>query len=169
MLIANGRISLSFLPPKSAGLSRETTGSITKPVEFTITLHAHVKTNRHKERLSGQFKSKFAGELLQLDSITGFDLYLQRKGIVHYFSYPRTPKSNAFIERFNRTIQEEFVDANTEYLKDTKDFNRKPIDYLPYYNTVRLHQSLGYLTPMAYMLERDLKSKMYWTSTETVE
>lgn len=191
--------------------------------------HSHFQANRHKERLSKEFKSKYAGELLQMDSITRFDLgmkryivtaidlyskftfafsykglssavaldfyqkletlapftikavktdngleflgefdkYLQRKGIVHYFSYPRTPKSNAFIERFNRTIQEEFVDANTQYLKNTEDFNTKLIDYLLYYNTVRPHQSLGYLTPMAYMLERDLKSKMYWTSTKT--
>lgn len=189
--------------------------------------HVHAKANRHKQRLSKEFQSKFAGELLQLDSITRFDLgmkryiltaidlyskftfafsykglssaialdfyqkletlapfdikavktdngleflgefesYLRRKGIIHYFSYPRTPKSNAFIERFNRTIQEEFIDANTEYLKDTKDFNGRLIDYLLYYNTVRPHQSLGYLTPMAYMLEKDLKSKMYWTST----
>ena len=188
---------------------------------------AHTGTNRHKERVSGQFQSRFAGELLQLDSITRFDLgmkryiltaidlyskftfafsykglssaaaldfyqkletlapfkvkavktdngleflgkfdfYLQKKIIVHYFSYPRTPKSNAFIERFNRTIQEEFVDAHTEYLRDTESFNQKLVDYLLYYNTVRPHQSLGYLTPMAYMLEKDLKSNMYWTST----
>lgn len=191
--------------------------------------HIHPRANRHKERLSKEFKSQLAGELLQMDSITRFDLgmkryiltaidlyskftfafsykglssavaldfyqkletlapftikavktdngleflgefdnYLKRKGIVHYFSYPRTPQSNAFIERFNRTIQEEFVDGNREHLKDTEIFNSKLIDYLLYYNTVRPHQSLGYLTPMAYMLERDLKSKMYWTNTWT--
>lgn len=100
-----------------------------------------------------------------LEFLGEFDKYLGVKGITHYFSYPRTPKSNAFIERFNRTIQEEFIDANVEYLKDTKTFNQKLINYLLYYNTVRPHQTLGYLTPMAFMLERDLKSNMSWTST----
>lgn len=100
-----------------------------------------------------------------LEFLGEFDSYLQKRGIIHYFSYPRTPKSNAFIERFNRTIQEEFVDRNNEYLSNPEIFNQKLVDYLLYYNTVRPHQSLGYLTPMAFMLERDLKSNMLWTST----
>jgi transposase InsO family protein len=100
-----------------------------------------------------------------LEFLGEFDNYLQKKNITHYFSYPRTPKSNAFIERFNRTIQEEFVDKNNEHLTDPTIFNQKLMNYLLYYNTIRPHQSLGYLTPMAFMLEKDLKSNMLWTST----
>lgn len=100
-----------------------------------------------------------------LEFLGNFDNYLKRKNITHYFSYPHTPKSNAFIERFNRTIQEEFIDAHTEELEDTRGFNQKLVNYLLYYNTVRPHQALGYLTPMAFMLKEDLESKMYWTST----
>lgn len=100
-----------------------------------------------------------------LEFLGEFDLYLKNKGVKHYFSYPRTPKSNAFIERFNRTIQEEFVNSHLEYIEDTQLFNTKLMDYLVYYNTVRPHQSLNYLTPMGFMLKEDLKSKKYWTST----
>lgn len=94
-----------------------------------------------------------------------FDAYLKQQGVDHYFSYPRTPQSNAFIERFNRTVQEEFIDAHLEFLPDTILFNRKLVDYLLYYNTVRPHQSLKYLTPMGYMLKEAPESNMYWTST----
>jgi len=35
---------------------------------------------------------------------------IKRLHLVHYHTYPRTPKMNAHIERFNRTVQEEFID-----------------------------------------------------------
>jgi putative transposase len=96
-----------------------------------------------------------------------FDTYLKKKGIPHYFSYPHTPESNAYVERFNRTIQEEFVDPNLALLEDTRVFNSHLIDYLLFYNTVRPHQSLDYLTPMAAILKEGLVSKMYVTSTKS--
>ena len=37
-------------------------------------------------------------------------------GAVHSHTYPRTPKMNAHCERFNRTVQEEFVDVHEELL-----------------------------------------------------
>lgn len=45
-----------------------------------------------------------------------FEKYLKDKNITQYFSYPRTPKSNAYVERFNRTIQEEFVESNMKLI-----------------------------------------------------
>jgi len=94
-----------------------------------------------------------------------FDSYLNKQGVRHYFSYPKTPQSNSYVERFNRTIQEEFVEANLEFLENTQEFNLKLMDYLLYYNTVRPHQALDYLTPMGFMIKEDLESKKYWTST----
>jgi len=101
-----------------------------------------------------------------LEFLGDFDAYLTSKGITHYFSYPRTPKSNAFIERFNRTIQEEFVDNNLEYFKDTEVFNTKLMDYLVYYNQVRPHKSLKNQTPMGYLVTKELVSVMSVTSTK---
>ena len=94
-----------------------------------------------------------------------FDNYLTKKSIKHYFSYPRTPKSNAYIERFNRTIQEEFVDYNLDLFEDMHVFNDKMMDYLVYYNTVRPQKTLDNQPPMGFMISEDPKSNMMWTHT----
>ncbi len=39
-----------------------------------------------------------------------FDQILQHLGPTHYWTYPKSPKMNAHAERFNRTIQEQFID-----------------------------------------------------------
>ena len=59
-----------------------------------------------------------------------FEQYLDKIGVTHYFSYPKTPQSNAYIERFNRTIQEECIEEIVEYANDIHTFNTKLIDYL---------------------------------------
>lgn len=102
-----------------------------------------------------------------LEFLKDFDDYLRQKGIFHYFSYPRTPKSNAFIERFNRTIQEEFVEENTEYIEDTPTFNEKLIDYLLYYNQVRPHKSLELKSPLQYLVCEQVLSRMSVTHTNS--
>jgi len=96
-----------------------------------------------------------------------FEKYLEDKGITQYFSYPRTPKSNAFVERFNRTIQEEFVEPNIDLIYDTEQFNRKLMDYLVFFNAVRPHRSLDNLTPMGYLVFKGILSSMSVTHTNT--
>jgi len=47
------------------------------------------------------------------------------------------------VERFNRSLQEEFVWENEDLLVENIDeFNRKLMDYLIFYNTKRPHRSL---------------------------
>lgn len=77
----------------------------------------------------------------------------EKRKIQHYFTYPCTPKMNAFIERFNRTLEEEFIMWNRRYMQNVSSFNKlneKLQEYLTYYNTIRPHSSLGYLSPVAY-------------------
>lgn len=100
-----------------------------------------------------------------LEFLGEFDDYLRKRGITHYFSYPRTPQSNAFIERFNRTLQEEFVEDNLEFLAETETFNRKLIEYLLYYNQIRPHKALGLKAPLAYLVLKDVLSRMSVTHT----
>ena len=38
-----------------------------------------------------------------------FDQYLDNSSIPHYFTLPHSPRINGIVERFNRTIQEEFL------------------------------------------------------------
>ena len=64
------------------------------------------------------------------------------------------PKMNAHLERFNRTIQEEFVDYNAFLLKNPDDFNCKLMDYLIFYNTRRVHHAFrNRLSPIQFMLQ----------------
>jgi transposase InsO family protein len=96
-----------------------------------------------------------------------FDKVIQKLGIVHFFTYPRCPKQNGCIERFNRSLQEEFVDFNAILLeeKETKEFNDRLIDYLLWYNTKRPHKSLGNIPPMQVVVDYLKKSNMYRTDT----
>jgi transposase InsO family protein len=83
-----------------------------------------------------------------------FDQAVQDLKLTHLWSPPRTPKVHAHIERFNKTLQEEFVDYHIdEAMVEPERFNKKLNGWLIYYNTKRPHQSLDYLTPNQYLLQ----------------
>lgn len=72
-------------------------------------------------------------------------------GITHYHTYPRSPKMNAFIERFNRTLSEECLVYNRALLRDDVDrFNIVLSEWLHWYNYDRPHEGLGLISPMEY-------------------
>ena len=100
-----------------------------------------------------------------LEFLADFDDYLKKQGIPHLFIYPRCCKINGTVERFNRAIQEEFIDENLHILNDTKLFSSKLIDYLIFYNTQRVHKSLGLKTPMRYLQEQKGLSNNFVTHT----
>lgn len=119
----------------------------------------------HKLTTASPFKIKTVKTDNGLEFLGEFDEHLQKMGITHYFSYPRTPKSNAFIERFNRSLQEEFVEDNLEYISDSMTFNEKLIDYLVYYNQIRPHKSLELKSPLGYLVCNSHLSRMSVTHT----
>lgn len=80
----------------------------------------------------------------------GFETALATKGTLVRHSRVRKPNDNAFIERFNRTIQEECV---TTYDPEHPSIHRKVLEYLAYYNDERLHLGLQCRTPLE-MLQR---------------
>ena len=83
-----------------------------------------------------------------------FDAELRRLHLIHYHTYPRTPKMNAHVERFNRAIQDEFVDYHAQELLTPVLFNRKLIDWLVWYNTDRVHYAFqNKLSPFQFMLQ----------------
>lgn len=101
-----------------------------------------------------------------------FDHYLPTKGVIHYFNYPRTPNSNSSVERFNRPIQEEFVEYHLDRVEDLKEFkevglpNDHLLEYLLFFNAVRSRQALNYLTPLGksdflgYLVKNQLASNI---------
>jgi len=82
-----------------------------------------------------------------------FSKELKRLHLVHYHTYPRTPKMNAHCERFNRTIQEEFIDYHASELMIPETFNVKLVDWLVWYNTERVHFAFqNKLSPVQFLL-----------------
>ncbi len=94
-----------------------------------------------------------------------FMRYLEKRKITHYWNYKGQPTKNGHVERYNRTIQEEFVDWNEILLEDVYEFNRKLMDWLLWYNTKRFHWSLNLTSPVDYLLNNSLVSNMSWTNT----
>ena len=96
-----------------------------------------------------------------------FMQYLETQKVVHYWNYKGQPTKNGHVERYNRTIQEEFVDWNEILLEDECAFNKKLMDWLIWYNTKRFHWSLNLTSPVDYLLNNCLLSNMSWTNTQS--
>ncbi|KAF0147911.1 MAG: hypothetical protein FD188_3518, partial [Ignavibacteria bacterium] len=83
-----------------------------------------------------------------------FSEKLKELHLTHYHTYPRTPRMNAHVERFNKTIQEEFIDYFSYLLVDPDKFNQRLIDYLIFYNIDRVHCAFkNKLSPMRFMIQ----------------
>jgi putative transposase len=89
--------------------------------------------------------------------------------IKHFNTYPRHPQSNAYVERFNRTIRSQFLEYYEDDISDIKPLNLALIDYLIWYNTLKPHQGIGKRSPMEYYTQSARlnrhQSNMLWTLT----
>lgn len=97
-----------------------------------------------------------------------FDGFLDEQGLIHFHTYPRSPKMNAEIERFNRTLSEAFIAGRRNLLAyDLPAFNKALMEWLLWYNTRRPHWSLGLIPPLRYICNKlsAEQSQMLWTST----
>jgi len=94
-----------------------------------------------------------------------FSEELKRQHVTHWHTYPKCPKMNAHCERFNRTIQEEFVDYHAYQLLNTHIFNAELAKYLIWYNTKRSHHSLDRVSPLEYLNNYHRQSRLGWTYT----
>ena len=80
-----------------------------------------------------------------------FDQYLDNSSIPHYFTLPHSPRINGIVERFNRTIQEEFLNLTDSMAYHPKRFSLELKDWLSWYNMCRPHASLNYQTPWEFL------------------
>lgn len=92
--------------------------------------------------------SEFAGS---------FERAIKESKIERYFSRARVPQDNPEVERFNQTLEYEWLyDGNFEL--DCDRFNKRLTEWLIEYNFNRPHEKLNYLTPMEY-IEREQKKQ----------
>lgn len=97
-------------------------------------------------------KSSFNFNHLQSDHGPEFSSFFTcRVKTKHRHSRVRKPNDNAHLERFNRTLQNEFL----RYLPtDVKIINKQLPGYLRYYNEQRLHLGLNLKTPIQILNNR---------------
>jgi transposase InsO family protein len=93
-----------------------------------------------------------------------FDAACDALGLEHYWSRVKTPKDNAVSERFNRTLQDEFLSFGN-MTPDAVEFNRRLTEWLVEYNFRRPHQSLRYLAPINFTFKYHRVLPMYPSST----
>ena len=108
----------------------------------------------------------FKIKAIQTDNGAEYLLYFHqeclKRGITHYFSYPKTPKDNALVERLIQTTEYELWLFDEELIPELTYLNQKIAFWFGRYNTYRPHQSLNYLTPMEYyQLSQKMKGDVY--------
>lgn len=103
--------------------------------------------------LEAKQKAPFWFRVLQSDHGSEFSNWFTENigvlGILYRHSRVRQSNDNAHIERFNRTIQEECLDAISQFPEEFNDAIKR---YLPYYNNERLHLGINMLTPAQVVL-----------------
>jgi len=107
-------------------------------------------------------------EYIQTDNGSEFKKHFEKDcvklKIPQYYSRVRNPKDNPDIERFNRTVQEEFIQLGN-MSTDVNIFNRNITEWLIEYNFHRPHQTLEYMTPIAFTQKYGKVSNMYSSNT----
>lgn len=117
--------------------------------------------NTHSSKQAADFLKRLTylteGGIMNLHHDNGsefekdFKKACQKLHLPQWYSRPHTPKDNPVLERFNRTIQEEFVEIIDIGLENIALFNQQLLDWLIEYNNVRPHETLDYLTPLEYI------------------
>jgi transposase InsO family protein len=74
-----------------------------------------------------------------------FKEFIRVSGMTHVRTSPYYPQSNGKLERWHQSIKSECLRPQTPLSLD--DARRIATSYVRYYNEVRLHSALGYITP----------------------
>jgi transposase InsO family protein len=128
--------------------------------------HSSLATQDFLLRLFYLFNGKI--ENIQTDNgsefLMHFDKACKKLELERYFSRVRTPKDNPEIERFNRTVKDEFIMLGN-MTKDVKVFNTRLTDWLVEYNFNRPHEHLDYYSPIQFTQKYAKVSERYSSRT----
>ena len=156
------------------GTKRYFMSAVDAKLKFALTLEYKNITSANMKDFYARFKKVYPAIIRLWQSDNGsenlgvFDQELEKDGIPHLFIYPNCPQIDTFIERYNRTVQEEFLDYHLDELTDINQGNQLLVDWNIYYNTQRRHHSLNLKSPIDYLIENGGMSQMSLTYTVTV-
>ena len=145
--------------------------AIDAKLKFAFTLNYKRLNSRNMKDFYERFKTVYPLPIKDWQNDNGpenqgeFEAELRKGQIPHLFSYPRCPKINSIIERYNRTLQEEFIDNHLDVIHDKSLFHLRLAQYLLFYNTKRIHKSLNKMTPVDYLIKKGGMSHLYGTYT----
>lgn len=111
---------------------------------------------RFNLKLTHLTKQKITIQAIQTDNgqenHKHFTTHLNKHKITQYWNYPRSPKMNAFVEKFNHTVQAECIEYHAHLLAtcNLQQFTQKLEEWTHWYNTQRPHSSLQQLSPLQY-------------------
>jgi len=156
------------------GIKRYIVTAIDKESKFAFAFAYKNHTSAGTTDFMKKFKEVAPVTLTHIQTDNGsefaknFEIHLEKDGVVHFHTYPRCPKMNSEIERFNRTLSDAFIKRNRLLLAhDIDEFNTRLMEWLLWYNTRRPHWTLGLVSPLRYIVSTlpARECQMLWTST----
>lgn len=109
-------------------------------------------TEAEVELILERAKEKFPGVKPRVISDNGpqfiardFKEFIRISGMTHVKTSPFYPQSNGKIERWHQSLKQECIRPGVPLCLE--DARRLVAGYIDYYNQVRLHSALGYVTP----------------------
>ena len=78
-----------------------------------------------------------------------FERLLSEMEMKHIYTKPYTPQTNGKIERFWKTLKEEFLEDSL--FNDIDDFKNEILGFIVYYNEHRPHSAIKGLTPLEFL------------------
>ena len=123
---------------------------------FAFAYMYKTKTSKNAADFLRRIVLLFGGNIenIHIDNGSEFKKSFQKAacdlGIELLHARPHTPKDKPLIERFNGTIQQEYIDLGN-FTLDVEEFNRNLINWLIFYNFKRPHHSLKLKRPIEYV------------------
>jgi putative transposase len=128
-----------------------------------FTVHWEIRasmTEADVEQIIQRARERFVGVTPRIISENGpqfiardFKEFIRICGMTHARTSPYYPQSNGKIERWHRILKEECIRPSTPL--SLEDARRIVGKFVEYYNTVRLHSAIGYITPKDKLEGRD--------------
>lgn len=121
-----------------------------KVVAYTICNEQKAELVKNTFKKTGKIRKPEQGLIFHSDqgcqySSYEFTDYLKNRGIKQSFSNPGCPYDNAVAESFFKSLKAEEVYQN--YYKTYEDLELSIAEYVDFFNNIRPHQRLKYLTP----------------------
>jgi putative transposase len=140
---------LAYLDVFSKKVTGYYIGKSCKAGDLIFTLDQALK----KEGITSEHNLKVRSDNGPQMSSGQFHFYLKRleQKLEHEFIPPRTPNRNAFVESFFSILETELLENS--YFYSFKDAYVAVTKFIEFYNTRRLHGSIGYRSPNQFILD----------------